>query len=106
MPQVKKEPGNEKLMVLKSVVGTLDLNIRYLLQGETFPGVNFFSPGFDTANLSLPQTFLQGNISFHRKGQELLSFVASATQARADTVTSPTSAFPNQPAAKVLQAVC
>ena len=37
--QVKKEVRNAKRTVLKSVVGTLDLNIRYLLHGETFPGV-------------------------------------------------------------------
>ncbi|KAF7836809.1 uncharacterized protein G2W53_011668 [Senna tora] len=36
---VKKEQKNVKCSVLKSVVGTLDLNIRLLLQGETFPGV-------------------------------------------------------------------
>ncbi|KAA8523320.1 hypothetical protein F0562_009743 [Nyssa sinensis] len=34
---VKKEEGNVKHTVLKSVVGTLDLSIRYLLHGETFP---------------------------------------------------------------------
>lgn len=35
---VKKEEKNVKRTVLKSVVGTLDLSIRYLLHGETFPG--------------------------------------------------------------------
>lgn len=40
-PQVRKDQGNEKCTVLKSVVGTLDLSIRYLLHGETFPGVKF-----------------------------------------------------------------
>ncbi|XP_047322803.1 uncharacterized protein LOC124926596 [Impatiens glandulifera] len=35
---VKKSEGNVKQSVLKSVVGTLDLNIRSLLPGETFPG--------------------------------------------------------------------
>ncbi|KAL2604333.1 hypothetical protein AAZV13_09G062600 [Glycine max] len=36
---VRKEQKNAKHSILKSVVGTLDLNIRYLLQGETYPGV-------------------------------------------------------------------
>lgn len=39
---MKKEQKNVKRPILKSVVGTLDLNIRYLLQGETFPGVLHF----------------------------------------------------------------
>jgi hypothetical protein len=36
---VKKEEKHIKRSVIKSVVGTLDLSIRYFLQGETFPGV-------------------------------------------------------------------
>ncbi|KAK3040356.1 hypothetical protein RJ639_026761 [Escallonia herrerae] len=36
---VKKEESNMKHTVLKSVVGTLDFNIRHLLTGEIFPGV-------------------------------------------------------------------
>lgn len=36
---MRKEQKNAKHSILKSVVGTLDLNIRYLLQGETYPGV-------------------------------------------------------------------
>lgn len=35
---VKKEDRNIRRTVLNSVVGTLDLSIRQLLQGETFPG--------------------------------------------------------------------
>nr|KAJ0195343.1 hypothetical protein LSAT_V11C700356890 [Lactuca sativa] len=35
---VKKENGNERHTVLKSVVGTLDVSIRPFLHGETFPG--------------------------------------------------------------------
>ncbi|KAL3532689.1 hypothetical protein ACH5RR_006211 [Cinchona calisaya] len=35
---VKKESRDVKHTVLKSVVGTLDLSIQYLSQGETFPG--------------------------------------------------------------------
>lgn len=37
--QVKKEEKNVKRTILKSVVGTLDLSVRHLLHGETFPGV-------------------------------------------------------------------
>lgn len=35
---VKKEHGNQRHTVIKSVVGTLDLSIRHFLHGETFPG--------------------------------------------------------------------
>lgn len=35
---VKKELKNKRRIVLNSVVGTLDLSIRQLFQGETFPG--------------------------------------------------------------------
>ncbi|KAK4774682.1 hypothetical protein SAY86_009617 [Trapa natans] len=43
---VKKDQGNEKHTVLKSIVGTLDLSIRYLLNGETFPGERLRVPPF------------------------------------------------------------
>ncbi|MED6156110.1 hypothetical protein PIB30_011571 [Stylosanthes scabra] len=43
---VKKEQKNVKRSIIKSVVGTLDLNIRYLLQGETFPGERPKAPPF------------------------------------------------------------
>ncbi|KAL8128537.1 hypothetical protein V2J09_017692 [Rumex salicifolius] len=43
---VKKEDRNIKRTVLKSVVGTLDLSIRYLLQGESFPGERVKPPLF------------------------------------------------------------
>uniref|UniRef100_A0A2N9HDH9 N-acetyltransferase domain-containing protein n=1 Tax=Fagus sylvatica TaxID=28930 RepID=A0A2N9HDH9_FAGSY len=43
---VKKEARNVKRTVLKSVVGTLDLSIRYLLHGETFPGERVKAPLF------------------------------------------------------------
>ncbi|PON55591.1 FkbH domain containing protein, partial [Trema orientale] len=47
----KKETKNVKRTVLKSVVGTLDLSIRYLLHGETFPGVERVkAPLFCTIN--------------------------------------------------------
>ncbi|CAN8270408.1 unnamed protein product [Cochlearia groenlandica] len=35
---VKKEERHIKRSVIKSVVGTLDLSLRFFLQGETFPG--------------------------------------------------------------------
>ncbi|WJX24334.1 N-terminal methionine N(alpha)-acetyltransferase NatE [Trifolium repens] len=41
---VRKEQKNVKRSIIKSVVGTLDLNIRYLLQGETFPGERVKTP--------------------------------------------------------------
>lgn len=37
--QVKKEEKNIRRTVLNSVVGTLDLSIRLLFRGETYPGV-------------------------------------------------------------------
>lgn len=37
--QVRKEDKHVKRTVLKGVVGTLDLSVRCLLNGETFPGV-------------------------------------------------------------------
>jgi len=40
--QVKKQQKGVKRIVVKSVVGTLDLNVRYLLLGETFPGVSYY----------------------------------------------------------------
>ncbi|XP_031378101.1 uncharacterized protein LOC116193509 isoform X2 [Punica granatum] len=43
---VKKDRGNDKRTVLKSVVGTLDFSIRYLLHGETFPGEKVRAPLF------------------------------------------------------------
>ncbi|XP_060961443.1 GCN5-related N-acetyltransferase 6, chloroplastic isoform X2 [Cannabis sativa] len=48
--QVKKETKNVKRTVLKSVVGTLDLSIRYLLHGETFPGERVKAPLFCSIN--------------------------------------------------------
>ncbi|KAI7747830.1 hypothetical protein M8C21_005889 [Ambrosia artemisiifolia] len=41
---VKKERGNERHTVLKSVVGTLDVSIRPFLHGETFPGEKVKAP--------------------------------------------------------------
>ncbi|WZZ03365.1 hypothetical protein YC2023_089286 [Brassica napus] len=48
--QVKKEEKHIKRSVIKSVVGTLDLNIRFFLQGETFPGEKVKSQLFCTIN--------------------------------------------------------
>ncbi|KAK9274674.1 hypothetical protein L1049_021925 [Liquidambar formosana] len=47
---VKREEKNVKRTVLKSVVGTLDLSIRYLLHGETFPGERVKAPLFCSIN--------------------------------------------------------
>ncbi|XP_061361531.1 GCN5-related N-acetyltransferase 6, chloroplastic-like isoform X2 [Gastrolobium bilobum] len=47
---VRKEKKNVKRSILKSVVGTLDLNIRYLLQGEKFPGERVKAPPFCSIN--------------------------------------------------------
>nr|XP_027069247.1 uncharacterized protein LOC113694602 [Coffea arabica]XP_027069282.1 uncharacterized protein LOC113694635 [Coffea arabica] len=46
MVAVKKENRDVKHTVLKSVVGTLDLSIQYLSQGETFPGERVKNPLF------------------------------------------------------------
>lgn len=43
---VKKEDKKVKNTILKSVVGTLDLNIKYLLEGESFPGERVQAPLF------------------------------------------------------------
>ncbi|XP_010488789.1 PREDICTED: uncharacterized protein LOC104766575 [Camelina sativa] len=48
---VKKEEKNIKRSVIKSVVGTLDLSIRFFLQGETFPGEKVKSQLFCSINL-------------------------------------------------------
>ncbi|KAG7578862.1 GNAT domain [Arabidopsis thaliana x Arabidopsis arenosa] len=47
---VKKEEKHIKRSVIKSVVGTLDLSIRYFLQGETFPGEKVKSQLFCSIN--------------------------------------------------------
>ncbi|XP_028124727.1 probable N-acetyltransferase san [Camellia sinensis] len=60
--QVKKEDKNVKCTILKSVVGTLDLSIRYLLPGETFPGEMVKAPLF---------------CSIDRTGQNRYSYIAN-----------------------------
>ncbi|KAK6944748.1 GNAT domain, partial [Dillenia turbinata] len=47
---VEKQDKNKKRTVLKSVVGTLDLSIRYLSHGETFPGEQTKTPLFCSIN--------------------------------------------------------
>ncbi|XP_019417049.1 PREDICTED: uncharacterized protein LOC109328177 isoform X2 [Lupinus angustifolius] len=54
---VKKEQKNVKRSILKSVVGTLDLNIRYLLQGETFPGERVKAPHFCSIKRTPPSRY-------------------------------------------------
>ncbi|KAH9652687.1 N-acetyltransferase domain-containing protein [Citrus sinensis] len=54
---VKKDEGNVKRTVLKSVVGTLDLSIRYLLQGENFPGERVNPPLFGCINRRGPNRY-------------------------------------------------
>ncbi|KAK7411850.1 hypothetical protein VNO78_03293 [Psophocarpus tetragonolobus] len=54
---VRKEQKNVKHSVLKSVVGTLDLNIRYLLQGETYPGERVKAPLFCSINRTPPSRY-------------------------------------------------
>ncbi|KAF8034027.1 hypothetical protein BT93_C0338 [Corymbia citriodora subsp. variegata] len=54
---VKKEHGNGKQMILKSIVGTLDLSIQYLLHGETFPGERVRVPLFCHINEAGPTRY-------------------------------------------------
>ncbi|KAK2974974.1 hypothetical protein RJ640_009133 [Escallonia rubra] len=54
---VKKEESNVKRTVLKSVVGTLDFNIRYLLTGETFPGERVKAPIFCRTDRQAPRKY-------------------------------------------------
>ncbi|KAG5012072.1 hypothetical protein AAZX31_09G067100 [Glycine max] len=54
---VRKEQKNAKHSILKSVVGTLDLNIRYLLQGETYPGERVKAPLFCSINRTPPSRY-------------------------------------------------
>ncbi|XP_044471033.1 uncharacterized protein LOC123200019 isoform X1 [Mangifera indica] len=54
---VKKEERNVKRTVLKSVVGTLDLSIRYMLHGETYPGERVMAPPFGCINKTDPNRY-------------------------------------------------
>ncbi|KAI4344601.1 hypothetical protein L6164_011808 [Bauhinia variegata] len=51
---VRKPQKNLKRPILKSVVATLDLNFRYLLEGETFPGERVKAPLFCSINRTPP----------------------------------------------------
>lgn len=52
---VKKEHGSERHTVLKSIVGTLDVSIRPLLHGETFPGEKVKAPIFYGTEIKEPK---------------------------------------------------
>ncbi|KAJ8767490.1 hypothetical protein K2173_017534 [Erythroxylum novogranatense] len=54
---VRKEDRTVKRTVLKSVVGTLDLSIRCLLHGETFPGERVKAPLFCSINSKGPNRY-------------------------------------------------
>ncbi|KAL0008373.1 hypothetical protein SO802_009875, partial [Lithocarpus litseifolius] len=54
---VMKEVKNVKRTVIKSVVGTLDLSIRYMLHGETFPGERVRTPLFCSINRTDPNKY-------------------------------------------------
>ncbi|XP_004513484.1 GCN5-related N-acetyltransferase 6, chloroplastic isoform X2 [Cicer arietinum] len=54
---VRKEQKNVKRSVIKSVVGTLDLNVQYMLQGETFPGERVKTPFFRSMNRTPPSRY-------------------------------------------------
>ncbi|KAK7363301.1 hypothetical protein VNO77_05437 [Canavalia gladiata] len=47
---LRREQENVKRTIIRNVVGTLDLNIRYLLLGETFPGERPEAPRFCNIN--------------------------------------------------------
>ncbi|XP_050219061.1 uncharacterized protein LOC126669601 [Mercurialis annua] len=64
---IKRDGKNVKRTVLKSVVGTLDLSIRCLLQGETFPGERVKAPVFR---------------SFHKRGPHAYGYVANLCVAK------------------------
>lgn len=66
---VRKEDKNVKRTVLKSVVGTLDLSIRCLLQGETFPG----------ERVKLP---VLRSCSIYRRGPHTYGYVANLCVAK------------------------
>lgn len=47
---MKKEDKNIKRTVIKSIVGTLDLSIKYLSEGEDFSEINPMKPTFSSTN--------------------------------------------------------
>ncbi|BAT80044.1 hypothetical protein VIGAN_02300400 [Vigna angularis var. angularis] len=87
---VRKEQKNAKHSILKSVVGTLDLNIRYLLQGETYPGERVKAPLFCCINRTPPSRYgYIANLcvikSARRQGiaSNMLSFAIGAAKSNA-----------------------
>ncbi|WVZ18303.1 hypothetical protein V8G54_005625 [Vigna mungo] len=87
---VRKEQKNAKHSILKSVVGTLDLNIRYLLQGETYPGERVKAPIFCCINRTPPNRYgYIANLcvikSARRQGiaSNMLSFAIGAAKSNA-----------------------
>lgn len=63
--QAKKEDRDVELTALESVVGTLDLSIRHLSHGETFPGVQqayFYSSPVFRLHQKTPALFFQEGI--------------------------------------------
>lgn len=109
--QVRKEQKNVKRTILKSVVGTLDLSVRYLLIGETFPGVCHILLGLNASKcnnvyrlLMVLMLFQMNN--FCRKGRRHLLFAASTEHHQADMAILQTYALPNRLVARVLQATC
>ncbi|XP_042478389.1 uncharacterized protein LOC122059583 [Macadamia integrifolia] len=54
---VKKAEKNQQCTILKSVVGTLDLSIQHLLQGEEYPGEFMKAPIFHCFNRTRPRMY-------------------------------------------------
>ncbi|XP_043719515.1 uncharacterized protein LOC122667322 [Telopea speciosissima] len=54
---VKKADKNEQCTILKSVVGTLDLSIQHMLQGEEYPGELMKAPIFHCFNRTRPRMY-------------------------------------------------
>ncbi|URE46617.1 FR47-like protein [Musa troglodytarum] len=55
---IRKDEKNVKRTVLKSIVGTLDLSIRHLLCGETFPGLPPISTEQINQDMPMSQTYV------------------------------------------------
>lgn len=100
---MKPEKGKKRI-VIRSVVGTLDLNIRYLLLGETFPGVSYYAYRFffclflfDGFNPLITNNLCRNWLMLH-------VFLKSTEHQQADMVILQTYVFPNHIAARLLQA--
>ncbi|KAH9614619.1 hypothetical protein KSS87_005743 [Heliosperma pusillum] len=57
---VRKQDKNVKRTIIKSVVGTLDLSTKYLLQGESFPGEKVSPP---SSNIKRRETSRYGYVT-------------------------------------------